>query len=91
MKVEWSELAETDLDLHVRFMAAADISTALRIEDRILEAVGHLRDMPRMGRASVVVGLRELVIGGTPFIAVYRIETARVLIVRLLHGAQLWP
>lgn len=91
MKVEWSELAEADLDLHIRYIATDDISTAFDQEDRILEAIAHLARMPRLGRASAVGSLRELVIARTPFIAVYRVEASRVVIIRLLHGAQKWP
>jgi toxin ParE1/3/4 len=38
-----------------------------------------------------VPGTRELVVTGTPFIVVYRVEAATVVILRVLHGAQRWP
>lgn len=36
-------------------------------------------------------GTRELVVLGTPYVVVYRIEAAAVVILRILHGAQQWP
>jgi hypothetical protein len=44
-----------------------------------------------MGREGRVKGTRELVIGRSPFIAVYRIKGKRIEILRILHGAQQWP
>lgn len=38
-------------------------------------------------------GTRELVIGRTPFIVVYRVRTraARIELLHFLHGSQQWP
>ncbi len=44
-----------------------------------------------MGRLGRIDGTRELVISGTPYIAAYRIVGETVRILRILHGAQLWP
>ena len=44
-----------------------------------------------MGRVGRVRGTRELVIAGTPYIAAYRVKGRVILILRILHGAQLWP
>jgi toxin ParE1/3/4 len=50
-----------------------------------------LRQHPKLGRPGRVKGTRELVISGTPFIAVYRLKgTQRIEIIRLLHGLQQW-
>jgi toxin ParE1/3/4 len=32
-----------------------------------------------------------LIVRGTPFIVVYRIEPTALVILRVLHGAQQWP
>jgi addiction module RelE/StbE family toxin len=44
-----------------------------------------------MGRSGRIEGTRELVISRTPYIAAYRILGSTVQILRVLHGAQLWP
>jgi toxin ParE1/3/4 len=64
---------------------------AVAVGDAIEDAVAHLRDHPSMARLGRVAGTRELVISGTPFILVYRIEPHAIVILRLLHGAQQWP
>ncbi len=46
---------------------------------------------PEMGRHGRIEGTRELVISRTPYIAAYRITGDTVRILRVLHGAQLWP
>jgi toxin ParE1/3/4 len=40
-----------------------------------------------------VKGTRELVIGRTPFIVVYRVKpkAKRIELLRVLHGSQQWP
>jgi toxin ParE1/3/4 len=44
-----------------------------------------------MGRIGRVPGTRELIVGGTPWIIVYRVRADAVEIIRVLHGAQKWP
>ena len=58
---------------------------------RIRAAVDQFADYPNMGRTGRVSLTRELIIGGTPWIIVYRVRAGGVEIIRVLHGAQLWP
>ena len=41
-----------------------------------------------MGRAGAQSPLRELVIGGTPYIVIYKVGRKRVTILTIWHGAQ---
>jgi plasmid stabilization system protein ParE len=50
-----------------------------------------LRRFPAMGHDGRVIGTRELVVAGTPYIAVYRKGRTSVRVLRVLHGAQQWP
>jgi toxin ParE1/3/4 len=43
-----------------------------------------------MGKPGRVEHTRELTIGGTPFIVIYRVNAARVEILHLYHGRQNW-
>lgn len=61
------------------------------MSDAIEAAVSRLADFPESARPGRVPGTRELVVSATPFVVVYRIEVAGVLILRVLHGAQKWP
>jgi toxin ParE1/3/4 len=58
---------------------------------RIRAAVDQLAEYPSMGRVGRVPLTRELIIGGTPWIIVYRVRAEMVEIIRVLHGAQSWP
>jgi toxin ParE1/3/4 len=70
----------------------AGTATALKVGDQIMRVIALLPDNPKLGgRRGRVDGTRELVVAGTPFILVYRLNEAhtRIEILRLLHGSQL--
>lgn len=75
------------------FVAADKPQAALEQDASITSAVARLGAFPRMGRTGRMRGTRELVVSGTPFIVVYRIqdEAGEVQVIRFLHGAQQWP
>lgn len=80
-------------DAQLDYIARDDPQAAVAQGDRIMAALDHLPHHPEMGRAGRVKGTRELVVGGTPFIVVYRVnpKAQRVEVLRMLHGAQRWP
>ena len=57
----------------------------------IMAAVAGLELFPDSGRSGRKAGTRELVIGKTPYLAIYRRHKDKVEILRLLHGRQSWP
>jgi len=61
---------------------------ATRLATRIVSVVEALREYPYLGRAGVEPEIRELPIGGTPYIVSYRVEGRRVIISTVWHGAQ---
>ncbi|PPU05220.1 hypothetical protein XacyCFBP2565_21910 [Xanthomonas arboricola pv. corylina] len=64
---------------------AAKYATALRVKISIIGTY------PESGRPGRVPGTRELVIAGTPYIAVYQIDGNDQRVRRVLHGSQQWP
>jgi toxin ParE1/3/4 len=44
-----------------------------------------------IGRPERVIGTRELVIGGLPYIIPYRVRVGDVEILRVLHTSRRWP
>jgi toxin ParE1/3/4 len=64
---------------------------ASRLDDRIEAEVERLTEFPEIGRVGRIGGTRELVITQTPYIAAYIFVGDFVTILRILHGAQLWP
>ncbi|MFY9905911.1 MAG: type II toxin-antitoxin system RelE/ParE family toxin [Terriglobales bacterium] len=91
MKIEWHPAARADLAELVQYIADDDPAAAYRVLDKIRNQINTLATHPRIGRAGRVIGTRELVISGTPYIAAYRIFGDVLTVLRLLHGARLWP
>lgn len=91
--VKWSSTAWKQYHDAMDFVAADKPQAALEQDASITSAVARLGAFPRMGRAGRMRGTRELVVSGTPFIVVYRIqdEAGEVQVIRFLHGAQQWP
>jgi toxin ParE1/3/4 len=54
---------------------------------RLVRAVEKLAHFPHLGRPGRESS-RELVVSGTPFIAVYRVEGEEIRIGTVVHGAQ---
>jgi addiction module RelE/StbE family toxin len=90
-KVEWTVPALDDLVAAGDYIAQENPEAAQRLASRVQEAVEHLREYPNLGRPGRLSDTKELVVSGTPFIAVYWIKQGGIQILRLLHHAQRWP
>lgn len=91
MKVVWSRRALRHLT-HIRdHIAKDDPKAAEGIASRILESVERLAAHPHIGRSGRIVGTRELVVSGTPYIVPYRIKDERLELIAVFHGRQKWP
>lgn len=73
------------------YMEGDSPAAAIRIDERICQQIETLMQFPELGRTGRVDGTRELILGHTPYIAAYRISGDTVTILRILHGAQMWP
>jgi toxin ParE1/3/4 len=71
------------------YVARDKPEAAQRLSARIVAVTEVLKDYPHIGRAGIEPGVRELVIGGTPYIVFYRVRARRVTILTIWHGAQL--
>jgi toxin ParE1/3/4 len=91
MPIKWLRKAIRSIDRHARHIAKENPDAAYRAIDRIRAAVGQLDRYPGLGRIGRVAGTRELIVGGTPWIIVYRVRADTIEIIRVLHGAQKWP
>ena len=72
-------------------IAVDNPAAASRIVERIQAAVTPPGCVSRPRPPRGVVGTRELVISGTPYIVPYRVKGDIVQIITILHGAQRWP
>ncbi len=90
--IAWTEQATQQLNQAYNYIALANSNdVSARIVARILNTVERLAAFPMSGRQGRVPGTRELVITNTPFLAVYAIDRARIVILALYHSAQQWP
>jgi toxin ParE1/3/4 len=88
VEIVWSPLALARLR-EIRVYAARDNpEAATRLATRIVALVEALREHPYLGRAGSEPGMRELVVGGTPYLIFYRVRAKRVTITSIWHGAQ---
>ena len=91
MRLVWSQHALADRDVIFKHIEAESPRAAVNVDDQILAAARRLLNFPESGRPGRVAGTRELVVPRTPFIAAYVVTADRVRILRILHGAQVWP
>ncbi len=91
MRIEWLPEAARNLSAQFEWIAERDPWAALDVGDAVHAAVARLADQPATGRPGRVPVTRELVVIGTPYTVVYRIERTAVLVLRVLHAAQRWP
>jgi toxin ParE1/3/4 len=87
-EIVWSPLALARLQKIRAYVALDKPQAAERLAMRIVAVVEALRNHPRLGRAGSEPGIRELVIGGTPYVILYRVRGRRVIITTIWHGAQ---
>jgi toxin ParE1/3/4 len=91
VKIEWLPEAEHNRESQLAYIAERNPAVAISLGDAIEAAVSRLADFPESARTGRVRGTRELVVAGTPYIVVYRIERSAVVVIRMLHGGQDWP
>jgi len=91
MQIKWHRKARQDLR-HLRaYIAEGNPQAAASVARSILQAVERLPEHPAIGRPGRVMGTRELVVAGTPYLVPYRVMGDVIVILRVLHGAQQWP
>ena len=88
LEIVWSPLARARLAEIRAYVALDKPDAAERLATRIVAVVEALRNHPHLGRAGAEPGLRELIIGGTPYSILYRIRGKRVIILTIWHSAQ---
>jgi len=87
MRITWAPEARRQIDEIWHYIALDDPSAADRMVTRLVTAVEKLTHFPHLGRPGRE-GSRELVVAGTNFIVVYRVEGEEIRIGTVVHGAQ---
>jgi toxin ParE1/3/4 len=91
VEIVWQRRAVADLYRVCDYIRLQNPTAAQKIGTIINAAIEGLRRYPEMGRNGEVAGTRELIVTGTPYLAVYRLHDGRLQILRILHGKQKWP
>lgn len=87
MKIKWSPEARRQVSEIWHYIALDDPEAADRMVTRLVAAVEKLVHFPHLGRPGRE-GSRELAVGGTNFIVVYRVREEKIGIGTVVHGAQ---
>jgi toxin ParE1/3/4 len=91
VRIKWLRTALANLNAEAEYIARDDPAAAERVVAAINRAVQNLRRFPAMGRPGRVIGTRELVVPGTPYIIPYRVRNNCVELLRVFHAARRWP
>jgi toxin ParE1/3/4 len=86
VEIVWSALARAPLREIRAYVARDKPEAAERLALRIVAMLEALRNQPYLGRVGAEPGIRELVIGGTPYIVLYRLQGERVTISTVWDG-----
>ena len=90
MSITWSDVAEADLDDLYDYIARDVPYYAEQFVDRLIEAVGALKDHPRLGRrvpeAHDREDVRELIFQS--YRIIYLVESEHVHILTVIHGSR---
>ena len=91
MRLEWSDAALVNSDQAVEYIAQDKPAAAAKVAQKIWDATQRLAEQPGIGRPGRVEGTRELVITGLPYIVPYVVKGNRVIVLRVMHAAMMWP
>lgn len=89
MRVEWTKPALIDLESIRDYIKRDSEYYASRFVERVIEAVETLERFPEIGRRvseAEEENIRELLFNN--YRIMYRIETERILILTVIHGAR---
>jgi toxin ParE1/3/4 len=91
VRIEWSRFALEDRDLIFDYVANESPHAAIAIDLEIEHQVSLLATFPDSGRIGRVPETRELIINRTSYIAAYMLKGDSIIVLRILHSAQIWP
>lgn len=85
-ELRFSNKANQDLEDHYHFICKDSFDAADRVRRMLYEAIDQLLIFPKLGKAGIKHGTRELVVG--QYITTYQIEGNLIHILSIVHGAR---
>jgi len=89
--LSWDERAFAQVVEAVEYIALSNQTAADQLRHALDRTIEQLLRFPLSGREGRVPGTRELRVGRTPFLVVYRVEGERIRVLRFVHGAREYP
>ncbi len=89
-EIEWSIIAENDLNEIIDYIAQDSVEYALSFYEQVREKVENLILFPKMGRIVPELddpNIRELILRN--YRIIYRILGEKIQLVRLFHGSRI--
>ena len=91
MRLRWTRLAERDLDDIAEYIGQDSPAAAARVVLELIDQAETLLSRhAALGRPGRVLGTRELVIHGLPYVIPYRVRDNGVEVLRVLHTSRCW-
>ena len=85
MRIRWTQPASRDLTQICDYLSKEDSpATARRVAILIYERVHTLMKFPELRRSGRKAGTRELIFSGLPYLAIYRLRSDAIEILRIL-------
>ena len=92
LRLRWTKLAENDLDAIAAYIGQDSPAAAARVVLELIDQTEtQLTRHVALGRPGRVIGTRELVIRGLPYVIPYRVGGNDIEILRVLHTSWRWP
>jgi toxin ParE1/3/4 len=88
MRIRWTPAAVADLEFISNYLKDKHPSYRQPTMRKLYEAIGSLKESPRRGRIGREGDTRELLFLPLPYIAVYRVKTPSVEVLRVYHTAR---
>ncbi|MBY9007832.1 MAG: type II toxin-antitoxin system RelE/ParE family toxin [Candidatus Lokiarchaeota archaeon] len=90
VKIEWSPVAQNDLNEVIDYIAKDSLEYALTFYEQVREKVQNLIQFPKIGRKIPELddpAIRELILRN--YRIIYRIHKSNIEIVRIIHGSRI--
>jgi toxin ParE1/3/4 len=91
VRIDWRPAAARDVASLREYIDEQSPAGAEATVRRIFMSAESLMQFPRRGRSGQLAGTRELVVPGSPYVVIYRVDGDVIVILRVIHGAQRWP
>lgn len=89
VEIIWTTPARLQLAAAIDYVAETDPVAAINLDEKVDKTVARLSQFPNSARIGRLPGTREALVG--PYILVYEIHCASIVIAHFVHGAQMFP